>query len=154
MLIGVLLGVAWLILLIRYPARALPITAGALAGLGLVVAWVLWQDHRHEQRLARLELRIDHAPERCPAGGPLWVQLTNHSDRPLQSLRWQIAAYAPGDRLNVVQRSFSEPRYQGPGDLQPGEAWSACMPTPPLRPGYRASTLTFRAEGLEGDFAR
>ncbi|MFC3606591.1 multidrug transporter [Stutzerimonas tarimensis] len=154
MLIGVLLGVTWLILLIRYPGRALPISAGALIALGLVVAWVLWQDHRENQRLSRLELRIEYAPQQCTGDRPLRVLLTNHSDRPLQSLRWRIAAHSPGDRLDLTQRSFSEPRYQGPGDLQPGESWSACMPVPPLRPGYRASTLNFRAEGLEGDFAR
>ena len=38
----------------------------------------------------------------------------------------------------------------GPGDLQPGAEWQTCLPLPPLRSGYRASTLAFRAERLQG----
>ena len=36
MLIGALLIATWVILLVRYPLRALPISLGAVLGLGLV----------------------------------------------------------------------------------------------------------------------
>jgi hypothetical protein len=154
MLIGALLVVTWLVLLVRYPARALPVSFAALLGLALLAAWVLWQEHRDEQRLARLELHLDYSPERCPAHRPLQVRLTNTSDQPLLSLRWRIAAYRPDDNLNVVQTLGELPRYHGPGQLQPGARWEDCLPLPPLRPGYRASSLRFQAERLQGQFAR
>lgn len=152
MLIGVLLGLAWLILLVRYPGRAAPISLGALLGLVLIGAWVLWQEHRLAERLARLEIRLDYDPEQCPADRPLQVHLVNHNEVALRSLHWKVAAYAPGDDLDLAQRTYDAPRYQGPGDLQPGREWRHCIPVPTLRPGYRPRTLLFRAEALEGEF--
>ena len=67
MFFGILLIVTWVILLLRYPARALPISAAALVGLGLVVAMAIWQDSLDQRRLERLELRIRYAPTLCPA---------------------------------------------------------------------------------------
>ena len=48
MLIGALLILTWLVLLIRYPLRAVPISLGAVLGLALVAGWVLWQEHRED----------------------------------------------------------------------------------------------------------
>ena len=59
MLIGALLILTWLVLLVRYPLRAVPISLGAVLGLALVAGWVLWQEHR-EQLLSRLEIRLTH----------------------------------------------------------------------------------------------
>ena len=42
MLIGALLILTWLVLLLRYPAKALPISLSAVLGLGLVALWVVW----------------------------------------------------------------------------------------------------------------
>ena len=56
MLIGALLILTGLVLLVRYPLRAVPISLGALLMLGLVAGWVLWQEHRERQLLGRLEL--------------------------------------------------------------------------------------------------
>ena len=112
MLFGAILVLSWLILLIRYPSKALPISLGALIGLGLVASWVLWQESRENRHLAHLELRLDYAPERCPADRPLALNLKNDSEAALLKLQW-----------------------------------------PTLRSGYRASTLEFRAERLQGSFA-
>ncbi|HAR04438.1 MAG TPA: multidrug transporter, partial [Pseudomonas sp.] len=98
MLIGALLILTWLVLLVRYPLRAVPISLGAVLGLALVAGWVLWQEHREEQLLSRLEIRLTHGPQRCPGAQPLHVQLVNHTDRKLQSLQWEVAAYSPGSR--------------------------------------------------------
>jgi len=153
MLIGALLIVTWLVLLIRYPLRALPISLGALLGLGLVAAWVIWQEQHEARLLAQLELRLVYAPDTCPAARPLQVTLDNHSPKPLRSLRWNITAYLPGSALNLVGSTYDAPQYGGAGDLQPGERWQSCVPLPVLRAGYRASTLEFRAERLQGHFA-
>ena len=67
MFIGVLLVITWLILLLRYPAKALPVSLAAAFGLALVACWVVWLDNREAQQLARLELRLSYAPEHCPA---------------------------------------------------------------------------------------
>lgn len=153
MLIGALLVVTWVILLIRYPLRAVPISLGALLGLGLVAAWVVWQEQLTEHRLAELELRLAYAPDICPAGQPLHITLDNHSTSPLSSLHWEVAAYPAGSGLNLVSSNYDSPRYRGPGDLQPGQRWESCAPLPALRQGYRSSSLEFRAERLEGRFA-
>lgn len=154
MLIGALLVVSWLVLLIRYPLRAVPISLGALLGLALVAGWVLWQEHREEQLLARIDLQLAYAPQRCPGAQPLHVSLHNRTQKPLRSLRWEVAAYAPGSRTNLARTSFDAPTYQGPGDLLPDAHWQGCLPLPLLRSGYRAATLEFRAERLQGRFNR
>lgn len=153
MFIGILLVLTWLVLLLRYPAKALPISMAALLGLCLVGLWVVWLDNREANQLARLELRLDYAPEHCPADRPLRVQMKNDNDTPLTELRWRVAAYAPGDSVNLAENTYAAPRYRGPGDLQAGARWNDCLPLPPLRSGYRPHTLEFRAEHLQGSFA-
>ncbi|MCY1398020.1 hypothetical protein D3C76_1094620 [compost metagenome] len=153
MIIGALLVLTWLVLLLRYPAKALPISLSALFGLGLVALWVVWQDNRETRQLARLDLRLTYAPESCPADRPLRVQMKNSNDVPLLTLRWRVAAYAPGDSVNLSENTYSAPRYRGPGELQPGAQWSDCLPLPPLRPGYRPQSVEFRAEQLRGSFS-
>ncbi|WPC04194.1 multidrug transporter [Pseudomonas sp. MBLB4123] len=153
MLIGAFLLLTWFILLIRYPGKALPISMAALLGLGLVASWVLWQESRESRHLAHLQLRLEYAPQRCPDNRPLALELTNGSDAVLRELHWQIAAYRPGETVNLARRLYESPRYSGPGDLLPGASWQDCLPLPTLRSGYRASTLEFRAERLQGSFA-
>ena len=153
MLIGILLVLTWLVLLIRYPTKALPVSAAALLGLLLVGAWTYWDDLREQRNLARLELRLSHAPGSCPTDRPLAMELKNSSQLPLVELRFEIAAYRPGDTVNLVQNLYDAPRYRGPGELLPGDSWRDCLPLPALRPGYRAATLEFRAERLQGRFA-
>ncbi|MDH1265188.1 MULTISPECIES: multidrug transporter [unclassified Pseudomonas] len=154
MLFGAILVLTWLVLLIRYPSKALPISLAALVGLGLVTSWVLWQESRENRHLAHLELRLSHDPQRCPADRPLAVDLKNGSQAALLELRWQVAAYRPGDSVNLAERLYESPRYSGPGELLPGATWRDCLPLPTLRSGYRASTLEFRAERLQGSFSR
>ncbi|MFJ1336588.1 multidrug transporter [Pseudomonas caricapapayae] len=153
MIIGALLVLTWLVLLLRYPAKALPISLAAIFGLGMVALWVVWQDNRETRQLARLDLRLTYAPEQCPVDRPLRVHMKNGNDVPLQTLRWRVAAYAPGDSVNLTENTYSAPRYRGPGELQPGTEWSDCLPLPPLRSGYRPQSLEFRAEQLRGSFA-
>lgn len=81
------------------------------------------------------------------------VTLKNDNKVPLTELRWRVAAYAPGDTVNLAENTYNAPRYRGPGELQPGAQWSDCLPLPALRSGYRAQTLAFRAEHLQGSFA-
>lgn len=150
MFFGVLLIITWLILLLRYPAKALPVSLAAAVGLGFVAVWVVWLDNREAAQLARLELRISYAPQDCPADRPLKLTLNNGNDVPLTELRWRVAAYAPGDTVNLADNVYAAPRYRGPGELQAGATWDDCLPTPPLRPGYRPQTLEFRAEHLQG----
>lgn len=153
MIVGALLILTWLVLLLRYPGKALPISLAAVLGLGLVALFVAWQDTREASQLAHLDLRLRYAPEQCPADRALQVQMKNGNQVPLTELRWRIAAYAPGDSVNLAENTYNAPRYRGPGDLQPGSEWSDCLPLPPLRSGYRPQTLEFRAEHLQGSFA-
>ncbi|WP_455230226.1 multidrug transporter [Geopseudomonas aromaticivorans] len=151
MLIGALLTFTWLVLLVRYPSRALAISLAALLGLALVAIAVLWQDNREQRRLGHLELSLA-LDARCPADQPLRARLRNGSDAVLHDLRWQVGAYQGGDSINLADSSYDSPRYRAPQTLLPGSAWAECLPLPPLRPGYRASSLEFRAERLRGRF--
>ncbi|WP_263141271.1 multidrug transporter [Pseudomonas sp. RIT-PI-AD] len=153
MLIGGVLAITWLILLLRYPAKALPVSLAAVLGIGLIAAWVLWQEHREAVQMARLDLRLDYAPERCPADRPLAMAIRNDSGATLFELAWQVRAYRPGDTLNLAETPYDAPRYLGPGEMRPGAAWQDCLPLPPLRPGYRASSLEFRVEHVQARFA-
>ena len=153
MIIGALLILTWLVLLLRYPNKALPVSLAALFGLALVAMWVVWLDNREASQLARLELRLTYAPKECPADRPLRVQMKNGNDAPLLELRWRVAAYAQGDTVNLAENTYSAPRYRGPGELQSGATWQDCLPLPPLRAGYRAQTLEFRAEHVRGTFS-
>ena len=104
MFIGVLLVITWLVLLLRYPAKALPVSLAAVLGLAIVAASVAWLDSREAAQLARLELRIVYDPAQCPADRPLQLTLQNHNDVPLLELGWRVAAYAPGDTVNLASR--------------------------------------------------
>ena len=152
MLFGALLVFTWLILLIRYPHKALPVSLAALSGIGLLAAWVLWQEARDEDRLARLELSIDYAPRQCPTHRPLLVSLRNTRALPLRELTWHTAAYRPGDDLNLV-RSATQARYHAAAPLAPDAQSQDCLPLPALRPGYTPDSLQFRAERRRGHFA-
>jgi hypothetical protein len=132
MLIGILLILTWLILLLRYPAKALPVSLAAAVALGAVAAIVIWQDSRETRQLGRLDIRLNYNP---------------------QELRWRIAAYAPGDSVNLTDNTYASARYRGPGELQAKGTWQDCVPVPALRNGYRPQTLEFRAEHLQGSFS-
>lgn len=153
MIFGVALFITWVILLIRYPNKALPVSLAALVCLLLVAASVYWLDRREQQRLSYLELRLAYSPATCPADRPLALTLLNGSQAALLELRWRIGAYAPADSVNLAQNLYEAPRYRGPGELLPGATWQDCLPLPVLRPGYRPDTLEFRAERLQGAFA-
>ncbi|OII59323.1 multidrug transporter, partial [Pseudomonas putida] len=114
MIIGAFLILTWLVLLLRYPAKALPISMAAVCGLGLVALFVVWQDTRETSQLARLDLRLTYAPEHCPADRALQVRMKNGNDVPLTELRWRVAAYAPGDTVNLAENTYNAPRYRGP----------------------------------------
>lgn len=151
MLIGALLTLTWLALLLRYPRRAAPISLIVLGALGLVALWTLWQDQREQRRLAQLELHLEIDAE-CPADRPLRARLRNGSDATLHDLRWEVGAYRSGDSINLADDRYDSPHYRGPQTLLPGSDWQHCLPLPPLRPGYRAATLEYRAERLRGHF--
>ncbi|WP_462381618.1 multidrug transporter [Pseudomonas sp. Marseille-QA0892] len=152
MIVGVLLVVIWLVLLFRYPAKALPVSMTAVALLGIVAAWVVWQQNRLDHRLASLDIRLAYDLNACPPAKPLSIAIRNRSDAVLSSLNWQIAAYFPGETSNLAQRDYDRPRYDAPGGIQPDGLWQECVPTPPIRSGYRAETLEYRAESLNGSF--
>ena len=116
MLFGILLVVTWLILLIRYPHKALPVSLVALLGIGLLAGWVLWQEARDEERLTRLELSLDYAPDQCPAHRPLRVTLRNTSSLPLRELTWRIAAYPLEDDLNLTRADLYQRLECPPGE--------------------------------------
>lgn len=152
MLFGVVLAITWLILLLRYPTRALPLSLAALAGLAMLAGLLLWQDARHNARLESLTITLRHDRQQCPAERPLHISLHNPQAQRLDRLNWQIEAWLPGESINLVQVHYDNPRYSLPQPLPAGQTWQDCLPLPALRRGYRAASLEYRATNLHGVF--
>ena len=91
-----------------------------------------------------LDIQISYAPAQCSIDTPLYVHLSNNTDKSLKDLQWRIAAYRPGENINLVETLFTEARYSSSSPLVAGAQWQTCLPTPSLRAGYRASTLQYR----------
>lgn len=154
MLPPVLIPLTWLGLLLRYPKRTLAIGVPLLLVLGSIAAWLIVGEHNNQQRLDRLEMKISYMPDQCPPDTPLLVQLRNNTDQSLKDLNWRIAAYRPGENINLVETLYAESHYSSSSPLAPNAEWQACLPMPSLRAGYRASTLEFRIERRQGHFVR
>ncbi|PTU75355.1 multidrug transporter [Pseudomonas mangrovi] len=154
MLIGVLLAVTWLILVIRYPHKALPVSLAALCGLLLLAAVVVWQQEQQSRRLSRVEIRLQHDLVQCPGARPLRVEVHNGNSRALRELRWKLYVHSPGQSANLIQGRPAELDYDGPGNLLADARWQECLPLPALRPGYRPQSLEYRAIDLRGRFTR
>jgi hypothetical protein len=143
---------AWFALLLRYPLRTLAV---AMPLLGLILAlgiWLQWQEKTTERLLNELSITLTYAPQSCPADLPLQVSIHNNTDRNLISLNWRIAAYRPGERINLVEERYNNPAYSDNSPLVAGQQWQHCLPLPQLRSGYRAVSLKFRAEYRRGQF--
>lgn len=145
-------ALTWLALLFRYPGRTLAVALPLLCILLGLAVWVQWQEKSDEKLLAQLQISLEYAPEQCSPDLPLLVLIDNTSGRALASLSWRIAAYRPGERVNLVEERYNNPAYSDDSPLAAGQHWESCLPLPQLRTGYRASTLEFRVENRKGRF--
>jgi len=154
MLPPVLIPLTWLALLLRYPKRTLAIGVPLLLILGSIAGWLILDQRNNQYLLDHLDMQISYAPTQCPTDTPLLVQLRNNTDQSLKDLQWRIAAYRPGENINLIETLYTESRYSSSSPLVSGTQWQTCLPLPSLRAGYRASTLEFRVERRQGHFVR
>ncbi|NLY13918.1 MAG: multidrug transporter [Gammaproteobacteria bacterium] len=154
MLPPALIPITWLALLLRYPKRTLMIGVPLLLLLGSIAGWLIVDERQNQRLLDHLDIQISYAPNLCSPDQPLLVQLRNNTDQSLKDLQWRIAAYRPGENINLVETLFTEARYSSSSPLVAGAQWQTCLPMPSLRAGYRASTLEFRIERRQGNFVR
>ena len=154
MLPPVLIPLTWLVLLLRYPKRTLAIGVPLLLLLASIAGWLILDERHNQRQLDRLEMTISYVPAQCTPDAPLRLQLRNNTDQSLKDLQWRIAAYRPGENINLVETLFTEARYSSSSPLAPAAEWHACLPLPSLRAGYRASTVEFRVERRQGHFVR
>ncbi|HKM37370.1 MAG TPA: multidrug transporter [Thiopseudomonas sp.] len=154
MLPAAFIPLTWLALLLRYPQRTLMIGVPLLTLLAGIAGWVILDERNNQRLLDHLDIQISYAPAQCSADTPLYVQLSNNTDKSLKDLQWRIAAYRPGENINLVETLFTEARYSSSSPLVAGAQWQTCLPMPSLRAGYRASTLEFRVERRQGHFVR
>ncbi len=152
--LGIVLLLVWLVLLLRFPRIMLP-ASGVLAGLGLLLALFVigrqWMDNRH---VADLRVQVNYAPEACAFGRPLQVVMENQSNRVASNIRWRLHATQAGYSSNLLDLSTTDSTYRTERQLAPGESWQECYRVPPLRSGFRAPDLNYRADGLRADFSR
>lgn len=154
MLPPALIPLTWLALLLRYPKRTLLIGLPVLTVLASIAGWLILDERNNQRLLDRLDIQISYAPQQCTLDAPLRVQLRNNTDQSLSDLQWRIAAYRPGENINLVETLFTEARYSSASPLPPAAQWHTCLPLPSLRAGYRASTVEFRVERRQGHFVR
>ncbi len=144
----------WLALLIRYPKRTLAIAVPVFTGILGIAIWVQWQEKSNEHLLNQLSIELAYSTTICPIDRPLAITVDNTTEHRLKELRWQVAAYHPGERVNLARSGFDETSYMLPNVLPAKQSWQHCLPLPNLRAGYRASTLEYSAQDLKGKFER
>lgn len=153
-LLGVILSLAWLILLVRFPRAMLPATA-ILALIALLLGAVMgigqWQ---HDRQVSRLEISLAYAPQSCDFGKPLQVTIHNTGSRTTNQISWQLRAVQPGYNTNLLDIGASRSTYQLDRPLHADEQWRGCYAVPPLRSGYRAGDLQYHAEHIRAAFQR
>ena len=149
-----LIPLTWLVLLLRYPKRTLAIGVPVLLVLASIASWLILDQRSNQRQLDHLDMQISYAPTLCTPDAPLRVHLRNSTDQSLIDLQWRIAAYRPGENINLVETLFTEARYSSSSPLAPSAEWQTCLPLPSLRAGYRASTVEFRVERRQGNFVR
>lgn len=151
---GIFLVIVWVVLLMTYPGRALIVSLCAVLLLGLVVAWVIYQDSRDRGRLTRIELSMSYDLEFCTLEQPLRTILVNRADHPLLHLSWQVTAFRSGDTVNLVEGRSITQEFDYPEGIPPGGTWQICLPLPAIRSGYRPETLEFGYSRQQGHFGR
>jgi len=144
----------WIALLIRYPKRTLAIAVPVFTGILSIAIWVQWQEKSNQHLLNQLSIQLNLSPTDCPADRPLAIRLENTTEYTLSELRWQVAAHRPGERVNLARSGFDELSYMLPSVLPAKQVWQHCLPLPNLRAGYRASSLEFSVQSLQGKFER
>ena len=150
MLIAALLILLWIILLLRHPARALPVSAASLLALAVVAGSTLWLERQEVGRLERLDISFRLASN-CPAERPLLVQVRNNSGRSIEALRWQLSASLPGQLDELIASPYAA-RQAAPQELPANAEWQQCIDLPPLKQGYRSDSLEFTAIRRRGSF--
>lgn len=152
MLFGILLAITWLILLIRYPHKALPVSLIVLCGFALLASYALWQQQAQEQSLQQISITLHYAPEQCPPAKPLQVSIHNQNNKSVHELRWKLYVQQPGQSANLIQGRSQNLHYDAPQPLAAHASWQTCLPLPTLTPGYRPASLDFHAVDLRGHF--
>lgn len=152
--LGIVLLVVWLVLLFRFPRVMLP-ASGVIAALGLLLAlFVIGRQWMENRQVDQLQVQVSYAPDGCEFGRPLRVQIENHSGRSASNIRWQLHASRPGYNTNLLDTSTTDSTVRLNETLAPGAAWQGCYRVPPLRSGFRAPDLNYRADNLRADFSR
>ena len=127
MLPPLLIPLTWIALLLRYPKRTLAIGVPIIVVLASIAGWLILDERNNQQLLDHLDIQISYAPTQCPPDTPLHVQLGNNTDKSLKDLQWRIAAYRPGENINLVETLFTEARYSSSSPLVAGAQWQTCL---------------------------
>ncbi|MBL4834187.1 MAG: multidrug transporter [Pseudomonas sp.] len=150
--LGIVLLLVWLFLLLRYPRIMLP-ASGVVVGLALLLAaFVGIQQWQNNQHLDQLHISIDYQPENCEFGKPLHAVINNRSDLTASNIQWQLIATQAGQQRNLLDISVAGGNYRMDDPLAPGDTWQQCFSVPPVRSGYRAPDLIFRAADPSANF--
>ncbi|QIB49729.1 hypothetical protein [Pseudomonas sp. OIL-1] len=152
MALGIVLLLAWLILLVRFPRPMVPaslVLVGLALLLGAIVATMQWLDGR---RADQLDMSVAYAPDACEFGKPLRVDIINNSAHTVTLISWRLLAAQPGFNTNLVDTSTTAATYRVDQSIPPEGDWTGCYRVPRLRTGYRAPDLDYRMDDVRAEF--
>lgn len=151
MALGILLLLIWLILLIRFPRIMVPASVGVVA-VALILASLAatWQWFSQRQ-INDLRFDFQYAADSCPANRPLQLVISNHGQRTVSNISWQLVASPAGMNSNMLDVGGAGASYRHAGPLASGDSWQQCYALPRLRSGFRAAELNYRAEHVRAD---
>ncbi|MFZ2289209.1 MAG: multidrug transporter [Halopseudomonas yangmingensis] len=152
--LGLVVLLAWILLLLRFPRIMIPASLGVLAVallLAVSVGVKQWLDSR---QLARIDIRIEYAPQQCEFGKPLLVRIDNRSERTAQRISWQLLARQPGYSSNLIDTGSTDAGWETDRALAPGEQWQHCLRLPRLRSGYQPAELEYQAQRVRAVLVR
>lgn len=120
----------------------------------LLLAGVLYWQHRTGEELASVQIEVTHDRALCPADKPLSVTITNRGKAPLERVLFSVHARVPGYSGEVTPYTYRQ--YESNRILEPGESHAACYRIPPLSrtaaEGMDPSGLAWSAEAAQASF--
>lgn len=150
--LGIILLLVWLFLLLRYPRIMLPASGGVLAVALLLAAFVGVRQWQNNQHLDQLQISVQYQPQGCEFGKPLQMVVDNRSGLTASDIEWQLHASQPGQQRNLLDTNVTGAVYRVDVALEPSQRWERCFSLPPLRSGYRAEELRYRAADASAQF--
>jgi hypothetical protein len=128
----------------RFPRKTLYVLFGMIALLAAVGIYAWIETVRNDRQNARVEIIATYDLSRCSKDKPLFVIVSNGSDRQINRIEWGFSAYAPGTSSNLIDDPTTRP--WSDTILRPGWQMTACFALPKLPENVDPAPLRWETE--------